>query len=184
MLQEAPIGPCGRLVHVCGAGEQDNGCVGRQMSTPLLSAMRASPVPAAEAKTGSHYSRWTLSDLAGHTVTLFLFGDAHKEHYKESEGGVFIVRAAKVRAAGALVESLDTSHTAHSGVDSRDLCAAVQSCQPLPHSASPLYLCTVRVRSRLRSGVPPAGRCRWSAQRTCSAWVSRLTSLTAWATSR
>ena len=38
-----------------------------------------------------------MSDLAGTTVTLFLFGDAHKSLYKESEGSVFILYAPKVR---------------------------------------------------------------------------------------
>ncbi|GFH26659.1 Mcm10 domain-containing protein, partial [Haematococcus lacustris] len=51
----------------------------------------------AEGKTGSMYSRWQLSDLAGTSITLFLFGQAHKELYKESEGSVVIVRAAKLK---------------------------------------------------------------------------------------
>ena len=51
----------------------------------------------------SHYSQRVsylgceqMSDLAGTTVTLFLFGDAHKSLYKESEGSVFILYAPKV----------------------------------------------------------------------------------------
>ena len=40
------------------------------------------------------YSRWTVTDF-GATATIFLFGMAHKELYKESEGSVMIVDKAK-----------------------------------------------------------------------------------------
>jgi hypothetical protein len=46
------------------------------------------------------YSRWTLSDLAGCTATMFLFGGAHKDLYKESEGSIVILWAPKVVLMG------------------------------------------------------------------------------------
>jgi hypothetical protein len=45
------------------------------------------------------YSRWQVTDLAGTVVTLFLFGAANLEHYKQSEGSVLILYAPKVRGA-------------------------------------------------------------------------------------
>lgn len=37
-----------------------------------------------------------MTDLAGTTTALFVFGDAHKDHYKESEGSVLILYSPKV----------------------------------------------------------------------------------------
>ncbi|CAL8467671.1 g7209 [Coccomyxa elongata] len=40
---------------------------------------------------GDMYSRWKLSDLDGTTVTVFLFGDAHQNNFRESEGSVVAI---------------------------------------------------------------------------------------------
>jgi len=45
------------------------------------------------------YSRWLVTDLVS-TATLFLFGQAHKELYKESEGSVLILYNAKCSKDG------------------------------------------------------------------------------------
>ncbi|BDA42677.1 probable protein MCM10 homolog at N-terminal half [Coccomyxa sp. Obi] len=47
---------------------------------------------------GDMYSRWKLSDLDGTTVTMFLFGDAHQDNFRESEGSVVAISNA---AAGS-----------------------------------------------------------------------------------
>ena len=49
----------------------------------------------AEGKNGSFYSRWQVTDFET-TVTLFLWQDAHKELYKESERSVLILNSPKV----------------------------------------------------------------------------------------
>lgn len=40
---------------------------------------------------GGGYSRWVLSDLDDHTVTLMLWGEAHAEHWKQMGGGLFCI---------------------------------------------------------------------------------------------
>lgn len=49
---------------------------------------------------GDKYSVWKLSDLTSVTnvVTLFLFGEAHKEHWKVSLGDVVAVLNPSVKA--------------------------------------------------------------------------------------
>eukprot|EP00198_Chlamydomonas_reinhardtii_P003270 XP_001692606.1 predicted protein [Chlamydomonas reinhardtii] len=45
----------------------------------------------ATGKDGGSYSRWTLNDLAGKQVTLFLWRKAAAEHYKEVEGSLLLL---------------------------------------------------------------------------------------------
>ncbi|KAG2429828.1 hypothetical protein HXX76_010611 [Chlamydomonas incerta] len=52
----------------------------------------------ATGKDGSSYSRWTLNDLAGKQVTLFLWRKAAAEHYKEVEGSLLLLWSPQVRA--------------------------------------------------------------------------------------
>ncbi|GIM03779.1 hypothetical protein Vretimale_8395, partial [Volvox reticuliferus] len=51
----------------------------------------------ATGRDGSPYSRWTLSDLAGKQVTLFLWRKAASEHYKELEGSLMLLWSPQVR---------------------------------------------------------------------------------------
>lgn len=41
-----------------------------------------------ESASGKKYGLWKVTDLAGFTCSLFLFGDAFEAHWKESEGSV------------------------------------------------------------------------------------------------
>jgi len=62
-----------------------------------------------ETSQGKKYGVWTLSDLDGNELRLFVFGDAFAEHWKESESAVLAVLSAQVRAAegGGLSLSVD-----------------------------------------------------------------------------
>ncbi|GIL66998.1 hypothetical protein Vafri_20375, partial [Volvox africanus] len=51
----------------------------------------------ATGRDGSPYSRWTLSDLAGKQVTLFLWRKAASEHYRELEGSLLLLWSPQVR---------------------------------------------------------------------------------------
>ncbi|GLI67277.1 hypothetical protein VaNZ11_011461 [Volvox africanus] len=51
----------------------------------------------ATGRDGSSYSRWTLSDLAGKQITLFLWRKAASEHYKEPEGSLLLLWSPQVR---------------------------------------------------------------------------------------
>ena len=42
-------------------------------------------------KKGDHYAIWTLSDLTGCSVSVFLFGNAYETHWKEMEGSIIAV---------------------------------------------------------------------------------------------
>ncbi len=64
-----------------------------------------------ESKKGAYYSRWQLSDLEGASVTLFLFGDAHKELYKEELGSVVILYNAKVCVTHKHTHTQRRAHT-------------------------------------------------------------------------
>ncbi|GLC45203.1 minichromosome maintenance- protein [Pleodorina starrii] len=46
---------------------------------------------------GDAYSRWTLSDLTGKQVTLFLWRTAASDHYKEAEGSLLLLWSPQVR---------------------------------------------------------------------------------------
>jgi minichromosome maintenance protein 10 len=47
--------------------------------------------------TGKSFSVWKIASLDTTTVSLFLFGDAYAQHYKESAGSIITVLNAKVR---------------------------------------------------------------------------------------
>lgn len=49
-----------------------------------------------QSQRGDPYSRWTVTDLSGTSATLFVFGAAQRDHYKESEGSVLILAHPKV----------------------------------------------------------------------------------------
>ncbi|KAG2496313.1 hypothetical protein HYH03_005546 [Edaphochlamys debaryana] len=51
----------------------------------------------ATGRNGESYSRWTLSDLGGKQLTLFLWRKAAQEHYKEAEGSVLLLWSPQVR---------------------------------------------------------------------------------------
>ncbi|GFR44093.1 hypothetical protein Agub_g5228, partial [Astrephomene gubernaculifera] len=51
----------------------------------------------ATGRDGNSYSRWTLTDLAGKQVTLFLWRKAAAEHYKEMEGSLLLIWSPQVR---------------------------------------------------------------------------------------
>ncbi|EIE24646.1 hypothetical protein COCSUDRAFT_46891 [Coccomyxa subellipsoidea C-169] len=55
--------------------------------------------PRSSAK-GSMYSLWKLSDLDGTMVTMFLFGDSHQEHFRESEGSLVAIMNAVAESDG------------------------------------------------------------------------------------
>ena len=64
-----------------------------------ISILTLLSVSTGESKTGTMYSRWQVTDLVS-TATVFLFGQAHKELYKESEGSVLILYNAKYSKDG------------------------------------------------------------------------------------
>mgnify|MGYP006889206765 FL=1 len=47
--------------------------------------------------TGKNFAIWKIASLDTTTVSLFLFGDAYAQHYKESAGSIITVLNAKVR---------------------------------------------------------------------------------------
>jgi hypothetical protein len=54
--------------------------------------------PIKEASNGKPFSLWKVSDLDSATVTLFLFGDAHQQHWREPPGTLLALFHAKVAA--------------------------------------------------------------------------------------
>ncbi|KAK3272999.1 hypothetical protein CYMTET_18738 [Cymbomonas tetramitiformis] len=50
-----------------------------------------------ESASGQKWSVWKLSDLDRNDVSLFLFGQAYTDHWKESEGAVLGIRGAKLK---------------------------------------------------------------------------------------
>ena len=46
---------------------------------------------------GKNFSIWKLASLDGAVISIFLFGAAYTQHWKESAGAVFAVFSAKVR---------------------------------------------------------------------------------------
>lgn len=46
---------------------------------------------------GKKFSIWKLASLDGAAISIFLFGAAYTQHWKESAGAVFTVFNAKVR---------------------------------------------------------------------------------------
>ncbi|CAL5219574.1 g1434 [Coccomyxa viridis] len=53
-----------------------------------------------QSASGQTYSMWKVSDLAGVTVTVLLFGDAHQSLYRESEGAIMAICNARASAGG------------------------------------------------------------------------------------
>ena len=50
-----------------------------------------------QSSSGNTFTVWKLTDLGGTEISLFLFGGAYQDHWKEQEGGVFGVRGAKIK---------------------------------------------------------------------------------------
>eukprot|EP00854_Cymbomonas_tetramitiformis_P012253 gene12253-14468_t len=58
---------------------------------------RVSKMKPRESASGQKWSVWKLSDLDRNDVSLFLFGQAYTDHWKESEGAVLGIRGAKLK---------------------------------------------------------------------------------------
>ena len=59
---------------------------------------------------GKNFAIWKLASLDGAVISVFVFGDAYSQNWKESTGAVFAVFSAKVRldekVSSTLYESL------------------------------------------------------------------------------